>query len=314
MTGALLAQGSGFGPPHGLAGPLRVRQRSLAEAQGNCPQPPALSPQRWLQWIALFSGVFVAQMNAWAAGAAGVRVWLPEAVTTTAPEIDRLFYTVLWITGAVFILVEVLLLAFVVLYRKRPGRLAGYTHGNTAIEVVWTVIPALILIALAFRSQHVWARVRGSPPPPEVEVEITGQQFAWNIHYPGADQKFGRTDPGFVDDTDNPIGLDRKDPNAADDIVTVNQLHLPVGKTVLVHLKSKDVIHSFFVPQFRMKQDAVPGITGRIWVNATKAGKFEIACAELCGLGHYRMSGFLTIESPEAFQAWLTEQLAEQQS
>ncbi len=255
-----------------------------------------------------------AQATAWADSSSGVRVWLPEAITTTAPAIDRLFYTVLGITGAVFVLVQVTLLVFLVRYRHQPGQRAYYTHGNNLVEVVWTAIPALILIGLTFKSQQVWSQVRGTPPPADVQVEITGQQFAWNIHYPGADHTFGRTEAKLVNEASNPIGLDPSDPNAKDDVVTVNQLHLPVGKTVLVHLKSKDVIHSFFVPQFRMKLDAVPGLTGRLWVSATKTGNFEIACAELCGLGHYRMRGYLVIESPEAFQAWLAQTLAEQHS
>jgi len=217
-------------------------------------------------------------------------VWLPEAVTTTAPEIDRLFYIVLAITGTIFLLVQSTLLVFLVRYRQRPGRRAGYTHGHVVVEIVWTVIPALILIYLAAHSQQVWATVRGTPPPPDLEVEIVAEQFAWNIRYVGAD--------GVL--------------HSADDLTTINQLHLPVGQTVLLHLTSKDVIHSFFVPQFRVKQDAVPGLTGRLWLAATKTGQFEIACAELCGLGHYRMRGFLTIESPEAFHEWLATTQAAQ--
>jgi cytochrome c oxidase subunit 2 len=141
-------------------------------------------------------------------------------------------------------------------------------------------------------SQGVWSQVRGTPPPEDLAIEITAEQFAWNIRYPGGDGRL----------------------NTPDDILTINQLHLPVDQTVLIHLKSKDVIHSFFVPQFRVKQDAVPGLTGRLWVAATKTGNFEIACAELCGLGHYRMRGFLTIEPPAAFQLWLAQQLAQQQA
>jgi cytochrome c oxidase subunit 2 len=215
-----------------------------------------------------------------------VRIWLPEGITTTAPLIDHLFYLILGITGVVFILVQATLLVFLVRYRRRPGSRAHYTHGNHVVEFIWTIVPTLILVVLALQSQRVWSHVRGAPPPPDLEVEITAEQFAWNIRYAGADAQL----------------------NTADDLTTINQLHLPVHQTVLVHLKSKDVIHSFFVPQFRMKQDAVPGITTRLWLSATKTGQFEIACAELCGLGHYRMRGFLTIESPEAFAAWLTEQ------
>ena len=159
-------------------------------------------------------------------------------------------------------------------------------------EIIWTVIPALILVWLAFYNQSVWARVRGTPPPADLEIEIAGEQFAWNIRYAGADGTL----------------------HTGDDVTTVNQLHLPVQQTALIRLTSKDVIHSFFVPQFRFKQDAVPGITGRVWVQPVKEGQMEIVCAELCGLGHYRMRGFLTVESPEAFSAWLAAQLAEQQS
>jgi len=233
----------------------------------------------------------LAQANAWAFGS-GVRVWLPESITTTAPAIDRLFYTVLAITSVVFVLVQATLLIFLIRYRHRPGHRAAYTHGNNLIEIIWTVIPAGILVFLAMYSQRVWSQVRGTPPPPDLEVEITAEQFAWNIRYAGPDGQF----------------------NTTDDITTINQLHLPVHQTVLIDLKSKDVIHSFFVPQFRMKQDTVPGLTGHMWISATKTGNFEIACAELCGLGHYRMRGALTIESPEAFQAWLIKTRKEQES
>ena len=210
-------------------------------------------------------------------------VWLPEQVSTYAPVIDRLFYLILGITGTIFVLVQATLVYFLVRYRRRGGRRAAYTHGNVAVEIVWTVIPALILGGLAFYSQRVWSQVRGTPPPHDLEVAIQAEQFAWNIRYAGPD--------GALE--------------TADDLTTINQLHLPVGRAVLIHLSSKDVIHSFFVPQFRVKQDAVPGLTSRLWLSTTRPGEFEIACAELCGLGHYRMRGFLTIESPEAFAQWL---------
>ena len=241
-----------------------------------------------VQWLVAIVAWLGEQASAWALGGSGVRVWLPEGITTTAPMVDQLFYLILWITGIAFVLVQATLLYFIIRYRHRPGRKAGYTHGNSLIEIVWTVIPGIILVGLTFQSQRVWSQVRGTPPPPEFEVEITGEQFAWNIRYAGADGRL----------------------NTVDDITTINQLHLPVHQVVLIHLKSKDVIHSFFVPQFRMKLDAVPGMTGRLWLSATKTGNFQIACAELCGLGHYRMRGFLTIESLEEFHAWLAETAA----
>ena len=205
-----------------------------------------------------------------------------------APAVDGIFYLILWITGIVFVLVQATLIWFLIRYRRREGAPAGYTHGNNVIEIIWTVVPAIILVFLAFRSQAVWKQVRGTPPPHDLEVEVTAEQFAWNIRYAGADGKL----------------------NTPDDITNINQLHIPARQTILIHLKSKDVIHSFFIPAFRFKQDAVPGITGRLWFNAVKPANLEIVCAELCGLGHYRMRGFLIVEPAETFTAWLASQHA----
>ena len=237
--------------------------------------------------VAAWAATLCGAAPAWALGAPAARIWLPESASTVAPEIDRIFFIVLAITGAVFFFVQITLAWFLIRYRRRPGIPAGYTQGNTVAEIVWTIIPALILVWLAFHSQRVWAMIHRLPDAPDLEVEITAEQFAWNIRYAGPDQVL----------------------HTPDDITTINQLHLPVQRTALIHLKSKDVIHSFFVPQFRMKRDAVPGMTGRLWVAPTKAGNFEIVCAELCGLGHYRMRGFLVLEPAEAYEAWLQAQL-----
>jgi cytochrome c oxidase subunit 2 len=219
-------------------------------------------------------------------------VWLPPGITTTAPAIDALFNLILWITGIAFVLVEATLVIFLIKYRQRPGRVAAYTHGNHLVEIVWTIIPAAILVFLAFQNQQVWARVRGTPPPTDLHIEVLAEQFAWNFRYAGADGQL----------------------HTADDVLTINQLHLPVHRTVLFHISAKDVIHSFFVPQFRMKQDAVPGLMSRMWVQTTTTGHYDIACAELCGLGHYRMRGFLTVETDAEFQTWLQEAWVEQSS
>ena len=155
-------------------------------------------------------------------------------------------------------------------------------------------------------------------------VQVTGEQFAWNIHYPGPDGVFGRTDIKLLDLQSNPLGLDRDDPAAKDDVTTLNQLYLPVNKPIIVRLRSKDVIHSFGVPEFRVKQDAIPGLTIPIWFvptvttaeMRTRTGnpefQYEIACAQLCGLGHARMRGFVTVQTAEEFQTWLDERIAEQ--
>ena len=214
---------------------------------------------------------------------------LPEQASTYAPQIDDMFHLIMWITGIIFVVVEATLLLFLWKYRHREGRVATYTHGNNRLEVIWTIIPALICVMLALLSRRLWDDIKENMPHDAVQVDVTAEQFAWNFRYPGPDGKF----------------------DTADDIVTLNQLHFPVGKPVVVDLTSKDVIHSFFLPEFRVKQDAVPGMTTRIWFEGNKVGHWEIACAELCGLGHYRMKGFVTVDTPEDFQKWLAEQAAE---
>jgi cytochrome c oxidase subunit 2 len=215
---------------------------------------------------------------------------LPEQASTYAPQIDDMFHHIMWITGVVFVIVEAMLLIFLWKYRHREGRVATYTHGNNRLEVIWTIIPALICVTLALLSRRMWEEIKEHMPQDAIHVQVTGEQFAWNFRYPGADGKF----------------------NTPDDLVTLNQLHFPVGKPVIVELTSKDVIHSFFLPEFRVKQDAVPGMKTHIWFEGTKVGHWEIACAELCGLGHYRMKGFVTVDTAEDYQKWMVEQAASQ--
>ena len=215
---------------------------------------------------------------------------LPEGVSSYSHKIDGMFHLIMWITGVIFVIVELLLLLFLFRYRHREGRKATYTHGNNRLEVVWTIIPALICVTLALLSRRMWEEIKEHMPQDAIHVQVTGEQFAWNFRYPGADGKF----------------------NTPDDLVTLNQLHFPVGKPVIVELTSKDVIHSFFLPEFRVKQDAVPGVKTHIWFEGTKVGHWEIACAELCGLGHYRMKGFVTVDTAEDYQKWMVEQAASQ--
>ncbi len=214
---------------------------------------------------------------------------LPEQASTYAPQIDDMFHLIMWITGVIFVVVEGVLLLFLWKYRHREGRVAKYTHGNNRLEVIWTIIPALICVMLALLSRRIWEDIKEKMPNDAVQVQVTAEQFAWNFRYPGPDGKFG----------------------TADDILTLNQMHFPVGKPVVVTVTSKDVIHSFFLPEFRVKQDAVPGMHTRIWFEGNKVGHWEIACAELCGLGHFRMKGFVTVDTPEDYQKWLVEQAAE---
>src|SRR5256712_8851313 len=203
--------------------------------------------------------------------------WLPENVTTYGQEIDWLFHLIYYITGATFVLVFVTMVAFIVMYRDRPGRRAKYTHGNTTLEIVWTVVPALILVILTILSVPAWSRIKMTMPETDFVVEVTAKQFNWQVTYPGPDGKFGTTD----------------------DKTLLDEMHVPVNKVVRVILKSQDVIHSFFVPQFRMKQDAVPGRESRQWFEVVKPGRHEWPCAELCGFEHSAIRGGTHAPHPE---------------
>jgi cytochrome c oxidase subunit II len=219
-------------------------------------------------------------------------------------------------------------LAFVLIrFRRSRHPVADYTgvksHTSSYLEVAVAIVEAVLLVGFSI---PLWAaRVDRLPPENEaLVVQVTAEQFAWNIHYAGPDGKFGRTDISMIDVQANPMGLDRSDPAAKDDVITLNQLYLPVNKPIIVKLRSKDMIHSFGVPEFRVKQDAVPGLTIPIWFipNVTTADmrtrtgnaefQYEIACAQLCGLGHYRMRGFVTVQTADEFQKWLEEKSKEQ--
>ena len=211
--------------------------------------------------------------------------WLPESASTYSSTIDNMFYLILVVTGVAFVLTEGLLFLFAFLYRRRQGRRATYTHGNNVLEVIWTLIPAVLLVALAVASRTAWNEIKGSTPETDEIVTITASQFNWEIRYPGLDGRF-----------DSP-----------DDVITNNEMRIPVGVPVKIRLRSEDVIHSFFLPHFRLKQDAVPGLTIEVWVEATRTGDFEIACAELCGFGHYSMKGMLTVMEQDEYRDWLDE-------
>ena len=239
--------------------------------------------------------------------------WFPELASEHGGRIDSLFGTVLVVTGIAFVLVQGALGLFVARYGANGNERAAYWHDNPKVEAVLLITTAVILTVLVFMGQRVWASVYFSDQPQNATIiQITGEQFLWNFHYPGADGQFGRTDTKLITSTNN-IGLDRNDPIAKDDVVSVGVMHVPVGKPVRVRLRSKDVIHSFFLPNFRVKQDAVPGMGIEVWFTPTRAGQYEIACAELCGLAHYRMKAALTVdESEEKFNEWL-KMAAEQQ-
>ncbi|MEE9270965.1 MAG: cytochrome c oxidase subunit II [Candidatus Krumholzibacteria bacterium] len=213
--------------------------------------------------------------------------WLPENVSTIGEDIDHLYRVIFVITTIMFVLTQGVLVFFIFRYRQRPGRRAAYVHDNATVETVWTVVPGIILLVLAVYQWNAWAdaKIRAPDSDEAIRVEILAQQFEWNIRYPGPDGVF----------------------DTQDDLTMKNQLYIPRGKPVLVQLRALDVIHSFFLPNLRVKQDVLPGPRNTIllWFDANKSGTYEIACAELCGLGHYRMRGQLFVYTPEEFETWL---------
>jgi len=217
------------------------------------------------------------------------RPWLPPLKSDRA-AIDDAIWLSLVVTGAVFIVTNLLLAYLSWRYTDDGATRAAYWHDNHRLEWSWTIVTALIMVTFLFRALSLWAEVNGDPPSDAVLIEVTGQQFAWNVRYPGPDGMLGRTDHALASQ-ENPIGLDKTDPHSADDVLLLNQLYLPQDRAVKVQIRSMDVIHSFFLPNFRVKQDAVPGMTVQIWFTPKQTGDFEIACAEHCGLGHYRMRG-----------------------
>jgi cytochrome c oxidase subunit II len=240
--------------------------------------------------------------------------WFPPVASTHGEQIDGIFGIVLVVSGIAFVLVQGALGFFVARYGESGHERASYWHDNPKAEAILLIATAVILTVMVFMGQRVWASIYFTDPPADsLAVEATGEQFAWNFHYPGVDGAFGRTDPSLITST-NTIGLDRSDPPAKDDVFVIGEMHMVMGRPVKVRLRSKDVIHSFFLPNLRIKQDAVPGMGIEIWFTPDKAGSYEIACAELCGLGHYRMKAFLTIDDSQAnFDKWLAEKAAEQQ-
>jgi cytochrome c oxidase subunit 2 len=210
---------------------------------------------------------------------------LPDRASTYAADIDWIFYLIAAITIIIFAIVSVALAYFLWKYRGRPGRKAHYTHGNVHAEVIWTAIPAIIVVSLALLSARVWSQVKDPDrfPADALPIRVDAKQFEWHFTYPGAD------------------GV----PGNEDDFSVRNALHVPVDRPVRLTLHAEDVIHSFFVPEFRIKQDAVPGLEIPVWFEATKTGEYELACAELCGLGHYRMRAVVTVHTAESYEAWL---------
>jgi cytochrome c oxidase subunit 2 len=236
---------------------------------------------------------------------------IPVQASAHAAEIDNMTVLVHWLMLVLFAGWGAFFLFVLVKFRRGANPKASYTGAKGKFAKSTEVAVALVEVALlVFYAIPAWARrVTNFPGGSDaVIVRVTGHQFAWEVQYPGADGKFGRTELKLVS-ADNLIGLDRNDPDGKDDIVTSNQLNLPIERPVLIHLSSQDVIHSFGLIEMRVKQDAIPGLDIPVWFIPTRAGEYEIACSQLCGLGHYRMRGFVNVQSAADYDKWMADQV-----
>ncbi len=215
--------------------------------------------------------------------------WLPADVSTFGPNIDSMLKLIFYVVGTAFILTEGILLAFVILYRRRKGGRASFIRGESIRELAWVLIPVVIVAFLDFaidvRAKPIWDLVKEQSPPAGLTVKLEALQFGWEFTYPGPDGQFG----------------------TADDLLQTTTLTVPAGQVVRVIMGSKDVIHSFYVPQLRLRQDAVPGREIPIWFEATQPGDYEIGCSQLCGILHFAMKGILRVLTPEDYQKWVDQ-------
>jgi len=243
--------------------------------------------------------------------------WLPAGASTAAAGMDHYFTVTFILMGIVFVAAQGLLGFFAWKYRERSSSSpARYSHGNNRLEIAWTVLTLILFVGLNLMSSSIWASERFRPAQPgALQVEVTGMQFQWYFRYAGPDGKFGATKPELIDPSsggEGAVGLDTSDPASKDDVVA-GTMYVPVGREVEVILRAHDVIHSFFIPSMRFKQDAVPGLAIHMHFTPISTGEYEIACAELCGLGHYKMHGMLKVVSQQEFDAWLAAREAEKQ-
>lgn len=241
----------------------------------------------------------------------GLKNWFPPVASRHGPGIDLMLNYIMIVTGIMLVAGHLSLGYFIWRYsgqRQVTHRLAGQKT-----ELRWSVVLGMIMAVVAeggvlVLGMPVWTELYGTAPPSDaVKLEVTAEQFAWNIRYPGQDGVFGRSSTDLLS-LNNPVGLDADDPAARDDLLLLSEFFLPVDRPVSIRLRSKDVLHGFYLPNFRVKQDAVPGMSINLWFVPTVEGTFELACAELCGFGHYKMRGILHVVSEEEFEQFLQEE------
>ena len=245
-----------------------------------------------------------------AVGTVAFHIWSPWWWTPIASNwgfVDTTINITFWITGAVFVAVILFTAYCVWRYQHREGSRAEYEPEDVKLEWWLTGLTTLGVAALLAPGLVVWGQFV-TVPDEATELEAIGQQWTWTFRLPGEDGVLGAVDPRIID-VDNPFGLDPDDPNGQDDILIEDtEVHLPLGRPVKMLLRSLDVLHDFYVPQFRAKMDIVPGMVTYFWLTPTRTGSFDILCFELCGVGHYAMRGTVVVEEESAYEAWLQEQ------
>lgn len=230
--------------------------------------------------------------------------WFPDSISEHGPALDRQFKITAVVVAIGFVASQLALAYAIVKYGRKGNERAIYSHGNNKLEAIWTVITALVFVTVAVFGQIVWYNLHITEAAPgAVEINVVAQQFQWNFHYPGKDRTLGKTDAKFINDGAlNFVGIDPEDANGKDDI-QMSTLIVPENLPVSIKLRSKDVIHDLFIPALRIKQDAVPGMNVSMHFKALKSGKYEIACAELCGSLHYNMKTFMLVLPQDEYNA-----------
>jgi cytochrome c oxidase subunit II len=237
--------------------------------------------------------------------------WFPAPISAHGIAYDDQFTITLVVTGVIFFLAQ-MALGWVIFRYRDDGKRASYSHGNNKLEAIWTSATAVLFIGLVLFGTRIWAAVHFvSAPADALKIEVSAKQFAWNFRYPGPDGVFGKTDIKLINDAGgNAFGIDDKDPASKDDITSAS-IKVPAGKPIMLIMKSRDVIHNFFVRELRLKQDIVPGMEIPMHFQADKIGVYEVPCSELCGLGHHQMRTTLEVMAPADFEKWLRDQAAQ---
>lgn len=242
----------------------------------------------------------------------------PPIASVHGLHTERLFWITMIVIGIVFVLTQVALFVYSYMYQYREGRRAFFYSHNNKIEVIWTVIPAIVMSGLIFGGWKEWTNIMGPAPANSVELEVVGKQFNFLVRYPGRDGKMGKANFRLIDAT-NEIGFNLNDPNALDDF-TAGEVHVPKGVPVLMHIRSRDVLHAVYAPHFRVQMYAVPGMPTKFWFIPTKTTdemraqtgnpnfNYEIACNQICGRGHFAMKSTIIVDEPDDYIAWYAAQ------